>query len=194
MIKPSVPNIWTAQEKVLHLYKVAALGLGMLSVFLIVMTLIMSFRNPLVVLRSQDMQEFYPSERKAAPPTHADVEAFTKKFLASLYVWNEFSSDKLALEISPFSVPELVSKVVNGQSQKYVKELKSKHLEQAITFVHPDVQSDKVVVTFYRVLKIEGIPLVIPTTVTLNMILGSSTNLNPMGIYVSGITEADSAK
>lgn len=194
MNKNSIPNIWTAQEKVLHLYKLLSLGLGVFALIMVVILVVNSFRNPIVVVRSGDTQEYYPTERKRALLEKVDVEAFTKHFLSSLYVWDNFNGENLAREIAPFTDPKLVQKVIDAQTQKYVKELKGKRIEQAVTFVRVSVLDDRVTCRFDRVLKIEGIPLIIPTDVTFSMVQGDPTRLNPMGIYVSGITESDSAR
>ena len=193
-MKNSIPNIWTAQEKVLHLYKLLSLGLGSFGVLVVVILVVQAFRNPIVVVRFNGEQEFYPTDRKRASVEKADVEAFSKRFLASVYVWNDFDSVNLGHEIAPFAEDGLAQKVVGGQGQKYAKELKGKHLAQAITFVNVEVFDDRVVARFDRVLKIEGIPLIIPTEVTLSMVQGDPTRMNPMGIYVSGITENENAK
>jgi hypothetical protein len=194
MSKNTIPNIWTAQEKVTHLYKMLSLGLGGFALLMTIISMVQAFRNPIVVVRSGDMQEFYPSERKRASLEKADVEAFTKQFLANLYVWKEFNANGTARDITPFAESGLIAKVTDGLNQKYNKELKGKRLSQAITFVAVDVQDSQVVAHFDRILKIEGIPLIIPTEVRLSMVQGDPTRLNPMGVYVSGITELDGAK
>lgn len=194
MTKNTIPNIWTAQERVLHLYKLLTLGVGTIALTLVAVLVGQGFRNPIVVVKSGEKQEFYPTVRVRAPVDKPDVEDFTRKFLSSLYVWSEFNPLKLTKEIGPYADEDLVPKFVDAQSLRYLKELKGKNLQQAITFVKVDVQSDRVVCTFDRVLKIEGIPLIIPTAVTLWMSQGDPTRLNPMGIYVTSITESDSAK
>jgi len=192
--KNSIPNIWAAQEKVAHTYKLISFGLAGFVLFLIMGITAMALQNPIVVVRTHDEQEFYPTERRRAPLEKTDVEEFTKNFLASLYVWKEFNGERIARTVAPFADSALVAKVVDAQSQKYVKELKGKRIAQAITFVEVDVQESKVVCRFDRVLKIEGIPLVIPAEVTLAMEQGEPTRFNPMGIYVTGILENDNAK
>jgi hypothetical protein len=192
--KNSIPNIWAAQEKVAHTYKLVSFGLAGFVLFLIMGITAMALQNPIVLVRTHGEQEFYPTERRRAPLEKADVEEFTKSFLASLYVWKEFNGERIARAVAPFADSALVVKVVDAQSQKYVKELKGKSIAQAITFVEVDVQEAKVVCRFDRVLKIEGIPLVIPAEVTLAMEQGEPTRLNPMGIYVTGILENDNAK
>lgn len=194
MSKNTIPNIWIAQEKTLHLYKVVAAIMGLLAFMLTVVLIVAHFRNPIVAVAKAHDVEFYPTERKRAPLDKADVELFTKQFLASLYVWGEFNNDKIIRAITPFTQDGLAAKVIGGQSQKYLKELPGKHLAQSIAFVQVSVLEDRVVCKFDRVLKIEGIPLVIPTEVTLSMIEGEATSFNPMGIYIGGIKENENVK
>lgn len=188
-LKNTIPNIWASQENLIYFYKVVASGLALLVLFMLALNVMVSFQNPIVIMKDSVKMEFYPSERSPTEIGKKEVEAFTKKFLAALYVWPQFQEDLLAKEIYPFAENSLVEKFVNAQSSKLGKELKSKKLAQAITFIDVQVKEDKVLCRFDRVLKIEGLPLVIPTEVTLSMIQGSSTRLNPMGIYVSGIME-----
>jgi hypothetical protein len=194
MTKNTISNIWTAQERVLHLYKLLSFGMGILALVLVAVLAGQGFRNPIVVVKSGERQEFYPTNRLRTPLAKVDVEDFTRKFLSSLYVWNEFNPVTLVKEISPYVDENLIPKFVEAQSQRYLKELKGKNLQQAITFVKVEVQNDRVVCTFDRVLKIEGIPLIIPSAVTLWMTQGEPTQFNPMGIYITSITESDSAK
>lgn len=190
----TVPNIWTAQENLIHFYRLLAVGLGVLVVLLLILMGVFYFRDPIVVVREGNSQEFYSSKRSKVAIEKSDVEAFTRNFLTSLYVWSSFDSEKLAREISPFSEAGLVSKVIEGHTQRYAKELKGKKIAQDIAFVSVQVLEDRVVAGFDRLLKIEGIPLVIRTEVVLSMIQGTPTKFNPVGIYVAGIQEHDGAK
>jgi hypothetical protein len=190
----SIPNIWKAQENMIRFYKLLSIGLGVVVVLLLVFVMVAFFRDPIVILKGATTQEYYPSSRAKAELQKSDVEAFSKRFLTALYVWSGFSGEKLAKEIAPLAESPLVAKIVDAQTQKYGRQFKDKKLSQAITFVSVEVTDDRVVCRFDRVLKIEGVPLVIPTEVTLAMLQGSQTDLNPMGIYVSGIAEREGEK
>lgn len=190
----SIPSIWTAQEKVIHLYRWLALGLGAVALSLAVVLLVSHFQSPIVVVEKGHEVDFYPTERQTVPLEKLQVEDFTKKFLASLYVWPEFLSSKIERAIQPFCDDGLSEKVLGTQSQRYLKELQGKHLAQSIAFVEVSVLPDRVVAKFDRILKIEGLPVVIPTEVTLSLIQGDQTAFNPMGIYVSQIKESENAK
>lgn len=193
MKENTVPNIWIAQEKVIHLYKVIVVGLGVFSAFAGTALVALNMRNPLVVAEHAGEVNFYPTERKRASLEKPEVERFAKHFLANLYVWNDFNGDAITRAIAPLSEDGLSAQIIGTQTQKY-KELSGKKLAQSLAFVEVSVLEDRVVCRFDRILKIEGTPLVIPTEVTLSLAEGVPTDFNPMGIYVGGVKESENAK
>lgn len=190
----TVPNIWTAQENLLHFYRVLTAGLGLLAVLMLILTAVVYFRDPIVVVKAAAKHEFYPSSRGQVSVEKIDVEEFTKQFLEALYVWPSFNEGALVKEISPFAEDGLVSKIIDAQVAKYGKTLKDKKLEQSLAFVKINVLEDRVTARFLRILLIEGIPLTVPTEVTISMVQGTATRANPMGIFVSGVMEHEGAK
>lgn len=189
----TVSNIWTAQENLIHFYKVISLGLGALVAIVFIFALIAYFKDPIVVIQNTSGQEFYPAARKSVTVKAEDVEAFVLDYLKSLYIWDRFDPKKLSDEISPFSEEGLVPKLMDGQIQKFGKN-QDKKLSQDLSFVSVKILKDRVICSFMRVLKIEGIPLVVPTELTLSLVEGSRTRSNPKGIYISGIIENERAK
>lgn len=194
MNKNTIPNIWTAQEKLLHLYKVALFAVCSLALILTVFLIMSYFRSPFVILSKNHEVEFYPTQAISIPIEKPEIERFTKLFLTRLYVWNEFNAEKIEKLISPFTDGILSEKVVASQNQKYSKELAGKKLSQSLAFVDVSVLPDRIICKFDRILKIEGIPLIIPTEVTFLLTQGEPTELNPMGIYIGGIKESENAK
>ena len=189
----TVPNIWTAQENLIHFYKMVSLGLGFLVLIVLVFTAMAYFRDPIVVVKQGAVQEFYGAARQDIKVEKEDVESFTKNYLTALYRWSEFNPKKLAGEITPFSEEGLVPKVMASQTHKLGK-LQDKKLSQDLAFVSVQILADRVTASFLRVLRIEGIPLVVPTELTLSLIEGARTRFNPMGIYVAGIMENERAQ
>ena len=102
MSKNTIPNIWTAQEKVLHLYKLISVAACIFAIAMGIALIVSQFKNPFVVVAKNHEVEFYPTARIAVPVEKAEIEQFTKQFLATLYVWNEFNGDRIAKSISPF--------------------------------------------------------------------------------------------
>jgi hypothetical protein len=189
-----VPNIWTAQENVIQFYKIVSASLGGIVFILVGALLVSYFRDPIVVVKTNSEIEFYPSSRTKATVGKDEVSQFTKQFIAALYVWPEFNEDALKKEVTTFIEEDLLEKLMAAQVQRYVKELKNKKMSQAVTSISIEVLSDKVVAKFDRLLKIEGVPIVIPTELNISMIQGASTRVNPMGIYISGIIEHEGTK
>jgi hypothetical protein len=192
--KNTIPNIWAAQENLIHFYRVLSAGLGGLAIVLLAVAVAFGFRDPIVVVKSKGEQEFFVSRRAPVSIEKKDVENIARRFLDALYVWPEFNGQALAKEIVPYAEEALVRKIIETQALKYGRDFKGKKLAQEISFVKVEVLEDRVVCSFDRILKIEGIPLVIPTEVTLSMLRGSSTRENPMGVFVSGILENEGAK
>lgn len=190
----TLPNIWEAQENTIHLYQKVVIGLSIGLVLTISLLIATDLRDPIVVMAKEDALQYYPTERRALEVGKPEIETFTKQFLKALYVWTEYKTDQLRKEIGPFVDERLIEKLISGQAQKYEKDLKGKKLAQAITFVEVEVLSDRVVARLDRVLKLDGVPLIIPTEVTVNMIQGESTQNNPMGIFITGVTENEGSK
>ena len=193
-IKKTVPDIWASQENLIRVFKLATMSLGGLVVALIIAVVAVSLRAPLVVVDKLDHHNFYPASHRDVQPTREDIQAFSEDFLDALYVWGSFDAETLRASIAPFVDADLAQKIIDAQSSRYSKELKGKKLEEALTFVKVEVLSDRVVCRMDRVLKISGLPLVIPTELTLSMIQAAKTRINPMGIYIVGITEREGAK
>ena len=189
-----MPNIWSAQEKIIHFYRILSCGIAAFAILLLVLNVVSWNRDPIVVTKSGKVQEFYQSLRSPVTIEKSDVESFAAEFLTALYVWDEFNAERLEMELTPIADEALIPKLVDGQGTKLSRELKGKKLEQEIAFLKIKVLDDRVVCNFDRILKISGIPLVIPMQVTLTMIQGDPIRMNPKGIYVSGILENEGAK
>jgi hypothetical protein len=189
----TVSNIWAVQENLIHFYKMVAIGSAGLSLFILIFTIMAYFRDPIVVVRTGGTQEFYATARSDVTVDKKDVDNFIKEYLKALYVWDAFDPDTLGSEIRPYSEEGLVPKVLATQTLKFGK-IRDKKISQDISFVKVSVLEDRVTCAFLRILKVEGIPLVVPTQLTFALIQGSRTTANPMGIYVSGISESENAK
>jgi hypothetical protein len=189
----TISNIWAAQENLIHFYKVAAITSGAVAFVILIFTVMAYFRDPVVVVRTGTAQEFYALDRSEAKIGKREVEAFIADYLKALYVWEGFDPARLEAEIKPYSEDGLVSKVLETQTQKFGKVLEKK-IAQDIAFVRVQVLEDRVLASFLRILRVEGIPLIVPTELGFALIQGSRTRVNPMGIYISGITESENAK
>jgi hypothetical protein len=183
-------NVWSAQENQIHFYKMMSIGLGALALFVLIFTVMAYFRDPIVVVRTRVAQEFYGVNRTEVKIGKSEIEDFVYQYLKALYVWESFDPIRIAAEIRPFSNDGLVQKIMETQTRKFGK-VHEKKIAQDLAFVKVHVSDDHVTATFLRILTVEGIPLVVPTELTFSLIEGRRTRFNPMGVYVSGITESE---
>lgn len=161
---------------------------------LIIAILVMVFQSPLVIVMSGDEKSYYQSERKTDAITEKDVEKFIRDFLEQMFRWDKLSPEMILRQISPMVTQGLSDRIRQELSQKTEKDFKGKTLSQSITNVHIEVTEKNVVASFDKVLRLQGIPLVVPTELAFNIIRGSQTKWNPLGLYVNGLVEHEGPK
>lgn len=148
-----------------------------------------SFQSPLVILASGHEKRYYQTERKQDSITEKDVENFIRGFLDQLFTWDQLAPEVILKQVSPLVTSGLLERIRQELIQKTEKDFKGKSLSQDIVGVKIRVTPKEVIASFDKVLKINGVSLVIPTQMAFNIIGGGSTRWNPMGLYVNGLVE-----
>lgn len=161
---------------------------------LIVVIVVMSFQSPLVVLMDGQEKHYRQTERKSDSITEKDVEKFVREFLEQLFSWDHLAPEVIVRQVSPLVTSGLLDRIRLELSQKVERDFKGKTLSQEIVSVNVKVTPKEVIASFDKVLKINGISIVIPSQMAFNVIRGGSTRWNPMGLYVNGIIEHEGMK
>jgi hypothetical protein len=68
------------------------------------------------------------------------------------------------------------------------KEFFGKKIQQAVAGISVQVTKESTIAVFDVVLRVNNIPLIVPTQVALYLVKGVPTEWNPMGLYVNNIT------
>lgn len=173
----------------LHLHRILNFAAGLLLIVLIGVIVVMNFQSPVVILTDGHEKCYYQTERKPDSITELDVENFVRDFLNQLFNWNQLAPEIILNRVSPLVTSGLLDRVRQELSQKVEKDFKGKTLSQEIVAVKIQVTPKEVIASFDKVLKINGVSLVIPVQMAFNIIAGSSTRWNPMGLYVNGLVE-----
>ncbi len=173
----------------LHLHRALNFAVGGVVAILIGVIIVMSFQSPLVILMSGHEKRYYQTERKQDSITERDVENFVRDFLEQLFTWDQLAPEVIIRQVSPLVTSGLLDRIRQELIQKTEKDFKGKTLSQGIVGVKIKVTPKEVIASFDKVLKINGVPLVIPTQMAFNIIGGGSTRWNPMGLYVNGLVE-----
>ena len=109
--------------------------------------------------------------------------------LKSRYTWAEFQPQEILEKIACLTTKRFRQKLAPLFWERQNTTKKDKRVEQYAAFVRTQLGDTQTMVTFDRVLRIDGIPLATPAKVALNIIQGEFTPCNPVGLYVHGLTE-----
>lgn len=188
--KPRQPlDQWAAINNELRLYKLSTTVLTGITCVLAIMIGVVCFRDPVVVLLDREKKVFLHGAFQGVKINEDDVADFVHDFVESYYTWERLNPDEITSQLAPLTTSGLNEKVRGILFQLRDKELKDKKVSQGVTNIKVQVSEEKVVATFDRLIRIEGIPLPIPTQISLNIISGSKTAQNPRGLYVNGLIE-----
>lgn len=175
----------------LHLHRVLNFVAGGVVAVLIGVIVVMSFQSPLVILMSGHDKRYHQTERKKDSITEKDVENFVRDFLDQLFTWDQLTPEVILRQVSPLVTSGLLERIRQELIQKTEKDFKGKTLSQDIVGVKVNVTPKEVIASFDKVLRINGVSLVIPTQMAFNIVGGGSTRWNPMGLYVNGLVERE---
>ena len=101
--------------------------------------------------------------------------------------WSEFNATVIVKNIHPFATDGLREKLKNYFTKKLQKEFKGKRVTQDIANLKVIVSKKHVIASFDKVLRVNNIPLVVPTELSFELIKGDVTNWNllcPIGKHV----------
>lgn len=173
----------------LHLHRAINYVAGGMVALLIIVIVVMAFQNPLVIVMAGGNKYYAQSERKSDSLTEKDVEGFIRDFLEQMFNWENLAPEVITRQVSPLVTSGLLDRIRQELIQRTEKGFKGKKLSQAIANVRVSVTEKNVIASFDKVLRIDGLPLVVPTELAFNIVRGSQTRWNPMGLYVNGLVE-----
>lgn len=178
----------------LYLHRVLNSVAGGVISFLVLVLVAVAFQSPLVIVMDDGQKLYAQSERKSDSLTEKDVEKFIRDFLQQMFNWEKLDPDLITRQVSPLVTSGLFNRITQELIQRTEKDFKGKSLSQAIANVKITVTEKNVIATFDKVLRIDGVPLVVPSEMAINIVRGSSTRWNPMGLYVNGLIEHEGLK
>ena len=147
-----------------------------------------------MILSSERGQVYEFAHRKNVTIDEGAIEDFLAKFLHLLFDWKNFNPNDVIKAASPFATDGLLEKLKVELTDRREKDFKGKTISQGITNLEFNFSKDQVVATFDKVLRVNGIPLVIPTEIAFSLIKRSSTSFNPVGLLVNGIVEHEGSR
>lgn len=145
--------------------------------------------TPLVVERDVSIYRALSVERTELRPTKEAVADLASEFVKIRYEWNSFEPKTITKKLEPLTTEDFRTRLLEEIGKKSFQNKQGESVEQSLARVRPDVSEKAIIVSFDRVLRINNIPVVVPTQVSLLLAEGPKTYFNPLGLYVNGLIE-----
>lgn len=183
---------WISVQTSLQFQRRLILGLVGLVGILVLIVLFAGRRDPLVVERENNV--FIPLSvvQDDLTPTKESVSQLVTEFIKLKYEWSEFNPEKIVKNLEPVTTEGLRQKLLQELGKKKVENKEGSSIEQSVARIKPDVSEKAVLASFDRVLRINGVPIVVPTQISIMLVEGPKTAVNPIGLYVNGVLEHES--
>lgn len=181
-------NQWIAMNKFLYVYKGIGVGLLTVVILLTITCITLVNKNPIVILASENESSYFQGRYTKQKTSEADLKRFAEKFVTKYYEWNELNPEQIVKNIEPLITDDLKETMLTQLKQRKEKDFLGKKIKQSVAGISVRVTKDEIITTFDIVMRVEGIPLIVPTQLTLLLAKGVKTEWNPMGLYVNTVS------
>ena len=189
MKKANSLRAWTDINGLLRTHKLINLGLVAVCILQVFVIGWMYVADPIVVIKDGDQQQYFAGQRANLSISEEAVEEFVRMFLHIRYEWDKLDSREKRHSLAPIVTSGLQKKLFKLLTHLKDKEFQGKDTSQAIVNVEVSVTKEKVVASFDKLLRLEGVPIPVPTTLSLHIIRGTPNVWNPVGLLVNGVIE-----
>ncbi|MBL7542456.1 MAG: hypothetical protein JNL11_01500 [Bdellovibrionaceae bacterium] len=180
---------WTYMQKNQQFQKRIILSLlGVIGLLLLVV-LFVGQETPLVIERDNSAYRSLAVEKSDLKPTKESVAQLISEFIEARYEWESFEPQVIVKKLEPYTTEALRAKLLEEFGKKGFQNKPGDSVEQSVARIRPIVSDQAVLATFDRVLRINGIPVVVPTEISLLLSEGAKTFFNPVGLYINGVIE-----
>lgn len=179
---------WKAINKSLFLYKVIGIGAILVGLFSSMTSLYLVNADPIIAMVKNDRKTYIQGSKNTFTVTSEDVEDFVIRYTHTRYDWKEFDPMRILKDLECITTKTYRKKLLKllGEEKHNNKDEK---IEQYISYVRPVLGKNEAHASFDRVIRINNIPIIVPTELDLTIIQDVKTRCNPTGLYVNGATE-----
>lgn len=183
---------WTYMQRNQQFHKRLIMSLMGLVGVLALIVILAGNDTPLVVERDNLYYRPLAAERSDIKPTKESVAELVTDFIKVRYEWDSFQPQVIVKKLEPYTTEAFRDKLLEEFGKKDAQNKPGESIEQSVSRIKPDISEKAVMASFDRVLRINGVPVVVPTEVSLLLSEGPKTFFNPMGLYINGLIEHES--
>ncbi|MBX9768801.1 MAG: hypothetical protein K2X47_16120 [Bdellovibrionales bacterium] len=180
---------WSGVQTILQFQKRLIVALVGLAGFLALVIVITSDPKPIVVEKRNSIFESLEVRREPIAASEEAVGELVNQFVKLRYEWPTFNPEMIVKQLEPITTEGLRVKLVQEFGSKAHENKEGNSIEQSVSRIRPNVSEKAVLASFDRILRVNNVPLVIPTQISVLLSEGPKTSLNPLGLYVNGVIE-----
>lgn len=182
---------WTSVQQTIQSQRRTIMGLIGLAGILALVLLFAGQSTPLIVEQRESVFYALNARRANVPATREAVAELVKAFVQIRYEWEAFNPEAIVKRLEPLTTEGLRGKLMQEFGKKPHENKKGNSIEQSVARIRPDISEKAVLATFDRVLRVNGVPIVVPMEVNLLLVEGPKTTFNPVGLYINGVIERE---
>ncbi len=180
---------WVLLNRNLKIYQWSILGLIVVCFTMTVALIVQQFQDQIVVTEKIGGQRSYTTgSRTSVNPSNEDVEFYVRDFLNLRYNFSSKQLDTMAKNLAPVATESYV-KACLEMLQRDLQVSQTDEVTQGVSGIRVKVTGKEVKANFDKIVRFKGVPIVVPSEVSLQIITGSANRWNPMGLYVNGVVE-----
>jgi hypothetical protein len=183
-----VMDQWEALNKILFIYKAGGAALAGLCFVLGILAIILASRKPIVAVATDTDYVYLFGHRGDVPLNETNIKRFIEHYIKLAYQWDVLNPDKITKDIAPLVTEDFRTNLLIFLKNRKDKDFVGKTIKQDVSGLLIQVSKDSTIASFDVILRIEGIPLIVPTQVSFQLTKGSQTEWNPLGLYINGET------
>jgi len=180
---------WSDTQKSQQFQQRTIMGLMGLVGILALIAITAGETKPLVVERANAVFRPLDVESREIKPTKEAVGDMLTEFIMARYEWKTFDPQAIIKNLEPYTTEAFRDRLFEEFGKKSFQNKPGESIEQSVARVRPDVTEKSVLASFDRVLRINNVPVVVPTQVSVQLSEGPKTYFNPIGLYINGVIE-----
>lgn len=181
-------NQWVALNRFLFMYKAVSAALVGLCLILGVVCIMQTTKSPVVILASEQESFYFQGKKGQVDLKESDIQKFVERFVTRYYNWSELHPEKIIQSIGPLATEGFKENTFANLKLRREKDFVGKKIQQSVAGVTVQITKESTIASFDVILRIDGIPLIVPTQVAFTLVKGNQTEWNPMGLYVNTLT------
>lgn len=184
---------WLGVNREIKLYKLGILFLILIVLVQIIAGLFSLNKAPIVVTAHGNNREYQIGQRDLKAPSQDDVRAFLKSFIVLRYGLHSGHLPTTLKNIAPLSTAGYLT-ALKSEMDKDLANNKGqiKSFEQYAAKIEVIVNEKEALARFDKIVRLNGLPLIVPTEASFQIIKDTSSKWNPYGILVNGVIEHES--